>query len=168
MFCCDPEAVGSNQTDRRFTFLGVCPSGPLVGHLVVPAPPVNNYNVMVLFVHETKTNELRNLTLHKKATIQQVTTMLATSNNVLFPSYNHLLNTTDQYWWPFTRWHLGNNQSVVSSVPVVSRWLWPENRTFLEVASTVLIWWIVAFFVRVTWWVGNWYLVAKQNVNSYE
>ena len=29
----------------------------------------------------------------KRATIQQVTTMLATSKNVLFPGYNHLLAT---------------------------------------------------------------------------
>ena len=34
-------------------------------------------------------------TLHcaKKATIHQVTTMLATSKNVLFPGQNHLLTT---------------------------------------------------------------------------
>ena len=54
--------------------------------------------------------------LSKKATIHQVTTMLATSKNVLFPGHNHLLTTgTDvsslagarviievlshQYWW---------------------------------------------------------------------
>ena len=29
-------------------------------------------------------------------------------------------------------WHSGDNQSVGSSVPVVRRWLWPINRTFLE------------------------------------
>ena len=39
----------------------------------------------------------------------------------------------------------GNNQSVGSWVLVVSRWLWPGNRTFLEVASMVVTWWIVAF-----------------------
>ena len=34
--------------------------------------------------------------LHKKATIHQVTTMLATSKNLLFPGHNHLLtNDTD-------------------------------------------------------------------------
>ena len=33
------------------------------------------------------------LTLRKKATIHQVTTMLATSKNVLFPGHNHLLTT---------------------------------------------------------------------------
>ena len=55
-------------------------------------------------------------TLRKEATIHQVTTMLAASNNVIFPGHNHLLTTgTDdpsladarviikvsvhQYWW---------------------------------------------------------------------
>ena len=28
---------------------------------------------------------------------------------------------------------------------VVSRWLWPGNKTFLEVAIMVVTWWIVAF-----------------------
>ena len=28
---------------------------------------------------------------------------------------------------------------------MVSRWLWPGNRAFLEVASMVITWWIVAF-----------------------
>ena len=37
-----------------------------------------------------------------------------------------------------------------SSVPVVSRWLGPGNRTFLEVASIVVAWWIVAFLHSVT------------------
>ena len=46
-------------------------------------------------------------------------------------------------------WRLGDNQSVESSVPVISRWLWPGHRTFLEVGSTVLIWWIVAFLCSV-------------------
>ena len=31
--------------------------------------------------------------MHKKNTIHQVTTMLATSKNVLFPGHNHLLTT---------------------------------------------------------------------------
>ena len=36
----------------------------------------------------------------------------------------------------FASWlHSGNIQSIRSSVPVVSRWLWPQNRTFLEVTS---------------------------------
>ena len=57
-----------------------------------------------------------NLSLRKKATIHQLTTMLATYKNVLYPGHNHLLTTsTDdptlwlspecqqvkghQYWW---------------------------------------------------------------------
>ena len=32
--------------------------------------------------------------LRKKATIHQITTMLATSNNVLFQGHNHLLTTS--------------------------------------------------------------------------
>ena len=73
--------------------------------------------------------------LRKKATIHQVTTILATSKNVQCSGQNHV---NRQYWWLFTRWCLGDNQSVGSSVPVVSRWLWPGNRTFLE----VLTWWL--------------------------
>ena len=59
---------------------------------------------------------LRDITLRKKATIYQVTAMLATSKNALFPGHNHLLTTgTDDptlwlspkrqrvkghpYWW---------------------------------------------------------------------
>ena len=79
-------------------------------------------------------------TLGEKATIQQLTTMLSTSENVLFPGHNH------RYWWPFTScWFLADNHSVRSSAPVVNRWLWPANRTFLEVDSMVVSWWIVAF-----------------------
>ena len=48
----------------------------------------------------------------------------------------------------FTHWCSGDNQSVRSSAPVVSRWLGPGNRTFLEVVSMVVTWWIVAFFVQ--------------------
>ena len=33
------------------------------------------------------------ITVEKKATIHQVTTMLATSKNVLFPGHNYLLTT---------------------------------------------------------------------------
>ena len=73
--------------------------------------------------------------LHKKATKHQVTTTLATSKNVLFPGHNHQLTTrTDDCSLTGARAII----SVGSSVPVVSRWLWPGNRTFLEVASMVL------------------------------
>ena len=76
----------------------------------------------------------------KNPTIHQITTMLATSK-VLIPGHNHLLamGTDDPLL------HLGNNQSVGLSVPVVNRWLWPGIMTFLEVASIVVNWWTVAF-----------------------
>ena len=79
-------------------------------------------------------------TLHKKVTIQQVTTMLATSKNVPFPGHNHLLTTGTDGPTLIIAWRLSDNQSVGSSVPVVSRWLWPGNRTLLEVASRVVTW----------------------------
>ena len=67
--------------------------------------------------------------LRKKATIHQVTTMLATSKNVLIPGHIHLLTTgTDD---PTLRLSpecqrvistgTGVNQSVRSSVPVISK-----------------------------------------------
>ena len=50
-----------------------------------------------------------NNTLCKKATIHQVTTMLTTSKNVLFPGHNHLLTTgTDD----LTPWLLSERQRV--------------------------------------------------------
>ena len=51
------------------------------------------------------------MALGKKAAIHQVTTMPATSKNILFPGHNHLLiiNTgTDDL--SLYRWHSGNNQ----------------------------------------------------------
>ena len=86
-------------------------------------------------------------TLCKKATIHQVTTMLATSKNVLFPSHNRLPTTgaDDRTLWLSPE----HQQGEGSSVPVVSRWLWPGNRTFSEVANMVVTWWIVAFFLPV-------------------
>ena len=50
--------------------------------------------------------------------------------------------------------HSGDNQTVRSSVPVVSRRLWPGNMTFFKVASMVVTSWIVAFF--------QWTLSAQQ------
>ena len=59
-------------------------------------------------------------TLHKNATIHQVTTMLATSRNVLFQGHNHLQTTgTDD----LTLSLLPELQRVKGHVPVVSRWL---------------------------------------------
>ena len=79
--------------------------------------------------------------LCKKASIHQLTTMLATPKKVLFPGHNHLLTTgtDDRTLWLLPKCH------QVLSVPVVSRQLWPRNRTFLAVASMVVTWWIVAF-----------------------
>ena len=53
----------------------------------------------------------------KKATINQVTTMLATSKNVLFPGHNHLLTTgTDDS----TLWFLPEPQQAKGHQ---NRWL---------------------------------------------
>ena len=82
-----------------------------------------------------------NNALCKKAPIHQVTTMLATSKNVLFPGPNHMLTTSADD--P----SLAGAQPIikVSSAPVVSRCLGPGSRTFLKVAGMVVTWWIVAF-----------------------
>ena len=37
---------------------------------------------------------------------------------------------------------------------MVSRWLWPRNRTLLEVDSMVVSWWILAFFAQ--WYSNDW------------
>ena len=65
------------------------------------------------------------LLLDKKITIHQVTTMLAATENVLFPSHNHMLTTgtdTDLILWLLPKRQRGW-QSIGLSVPVVSRWL---------------------------------------------
>ena len=54
---------------------------------------------------------------------------------------------------PIYCWRSSDNPSVRSSVPVVSKWLWPGNRTFSEVASMVGTWWILAFFAQ--WHIHN-------------
>ena len=43
--------------------------------------------------HSTPSSTFTQATLCNKTTIHQVTTMLATSQNVLFPGHNHLLTT---------------------------------------------------------------------------
>ena len=53
-------------------------------------------------------------------------------------------------------WRSGDNQSEGSLVPMVSRWLWPGNRTFLEVAYMVATWRIVAFLCSVSLQMGPW------------
>ena len=64
---------------------------------------------MILSLNTVKPSYAGHLwdTLFKKATIHQVTTMLAPSKNVLFPGQppaNH------RYWWLFTRWCSGDSQ----------------------------------------------------------
>ena len=79
------------------------------------------------------------LTLGEKATIHQVTTMLATSKNVLYPGHNHLLTTST--YDP----SLADTRAIIKVLDHQCWWLWPLNRTFLEVDSMVVTWWIVAF-----------------------
>ena len=86
--------------------------------------------------------------LGKTTTIHQLAIMLATSKKVVFSGYNHPAN--NQYWWPDT---LIIVQVLVKLILKVlshqyqwlAEWLWPENRTFLEVSSLVVSWWILAF-----------------------
>ena len=52
----------------------------------------------------------------------------------------------------YPRWCSADNWSVGSSAPVVSRWLWNGNRTFLKVASMVVSWWIVTFLSSARTW----------------
>ena len=76
----------------------------------------------------------------QKATIHQVTTMLATAENFLFPGHNHLAN--HWYWWPFTCWWSGDKQSVGSSEPVVSKVVNLEIGPF----QRWLAWWLPGYF----------------------
>ena len=72
--------------------------------------------------------------------------MLATSKNVLFAGPNHLLTTgvDDPHFITFAdAWEIIKVSG--SSATVISRRLGPGNRTFSEVASMVVTWWIVAF-----------------------
>ena len=50
---------------------------------------------MLVFIVHMPVAQKQTLTLRKKATIHQVTTMLATSKDVLFPGHNHLLTIDD-------------------------------------------------------------------------
>ena len=95
--------------------------------------------------------------LCKKATIHQVTTMLVTSKDVLFPRHSHLLATRA----------LG---SVIIEVKghqilVVSRWLWPGNKTFRSGwhgGYLVVTWWIVIFSQRFLLQKGRWNFTSGQ------
>ena len=70
----------------------------------------------------------------QKATIHQVTTMLATSKNSLCPGHNHLITT-------------GADDPTLWLSPEHQRGWWLKWRV-IEVASMVVAWWIVAFFPR--------------------
>ena len=82
-----------------------------------------------------------------KSTIHQVTTILATSKNVLIPGHNHLLTTGAD---DLTLWLSPDHQQVKGHQ---YQWLaggyWPGNRTFLDVTSMVVTWWIVPFLCSV-------------------
>ena len=41
--------------------------------------------------------------------------------------------------------HFSGAQAIIKVLGHQYRWLWPRNRTFLEVASMVVSWWILAF-----------------------
>ena len=77
------------------------------------------------------------VTLHKKATIYQVTTMLATSKIVLFPGHNHHAN--HQYWQSDTLIiTLAAARAIISvglSVPVVITWI-------KDIFKEWLAWWL--------------------------
>ena len=56
-----------------------------------------------------------------------------------------------QYWWPFTLIiTLAGTQAIIKVSGHQHGWLWPGNRTFLEVASMVVTWRIVAFLCSAT------------------
>ena len=64
--------------------------------------------------------------LHQKAAIHQVTTMLATSKNVLFPGHNHLLTDDPTLWLsPKHRWGLagGYDQEIAHFFKWPAWWL---------------------------------------------
>ena len=46
---------------------------------------------------------------------------------------------------------------------MVSRWLWPGNGTFLEVASMVVTWWIMTFCAV---YIGHYSFVREFNCNA--
>ena len=65
--------------------------------------------------------------LGKKATINQLTTMLTTSKNVLFPGHNHPANHL--YWWPDTL--------IITRVPVATVWVCVFNDTWSQKGHSV-------------------------------
>ena len=94
--------------------------------------------------------KLINVITEQKATIHQVTTMLATSKNVLFPGHNHLLINTGTVWPDTLIITLAGTWAMIKVSSHQYRWLaggynLEVGHTFLEVAGVVVTWWIVAF-----------------------
>ena len=76
---------------------------------------------------------LEYVSLRKKATIHQVTTMLGISKNVLYPGHNHLLTTsTDD-----PRWRSDDKVSVLQY-----QWLPGGYDLEIEHFSKWLAWWL--------------------------
>ena len=77
--------------------------------------------------------------------MHQVTTMLATSKNVLFPGHNYLLTTsTDDP-------SLAGTRAMIKVSCHQYRWLAGDDleTRILEVASVMVAWWIVGFYAVV-------------------
>ena len=88
--------------------------------------------------------------------------MLATSKNVLLPGQNH------HYWWPFILIiTLAGARVIIKVSGHQYRWLAGgydlEIGHFLEVASMVVTWWIMAFC---TWIPYHIYHMKKRYCNS--
>ena len=74
----------------------------------------------------------------KKATIHQLTVMLSTSKNVLFPGHNHLLTTSTG---DLTLWLLPEHQRVILSLIVIlSPISCPLGHMLPEAANCVCSW----------------------------
>ena len=81
----DPEVVNSNPSQVQ---LSVHRVSSMKLDLKKVSQTSKTFSVVPTEQHYTS-----QLTQHKKATIHQLTSMLATSKNFLFPGHNHLLTT---------------------------------------------------------------------------
>ena len=78
--------------------------------------------------------------------------------------FNELFLVSLLYYPESAYWRLADNSGAGSSAPVVSRWLWHGNRSFLEVVSIVVSWWIVAFLRCFTLYM---YLTFQNSTNRW-
>ena len=114
-YSCDM-SVGANRFD-------------IYGHVYLsPYCILMNWAVSTTYEYGNNNN-----TLHNNPINQQITSMLATSKNVLFAGHNHLLMTLHLNYCPTAS--EGDYQSEWSLALVVIRWLLPGIRIFLEVVS---------------------------------